>query len=382
MPNSENKVSSPPQGRHQTDKSLSAERAKTDESLSERGTKTERQADEAVSKNRAKADKSKSVARHDADDTKETDKRLLLERQHADEALETERRHMDSVLERERRERKAVQDKLFLSERKETDKNLTDERNQTDSEALHAAKALMEEKTSHVATRAALTTRDEFLAIVSHDLKNPLAAISMAASLLSERLSAHADEETHEYLDLIERNANEAVRLITDLLDMEAIAAGKLGLQLVSHDLCNVIEHSAKSFHLLASAKNITLQIEPTSVDVFVPCDRDRILQVLSNLLGNAVKFTPKDGSITIMIRPRQIEVQVSIADTGPGIPENMQKTIFERFWQISKNDRRGLGLGLYVSTMIVEAHGGKIWVESNIGEGSTFHFTLPVSRA
>lgn len=369
---------SSPKERKQTDKSLSAERARADESLSDKVVKTERQADEAVSHRRATADEVRSLARFDADDQLETDERLLQERQKADEALEKERRHMDSVLEHERSERRAVQEKLFSNERKQTDQNLTDERKQTDTEALQAASVLSDEKISHAGTRAALTTRDEFLAIVSHDLKNPLGAISLATNFLSEKLYNCADEETREYLDLIERNANEAVRLITDLLDMERMAAGKFDLQLEGCNLLEIIEQSAKSFQLLGSAKNLTIHVRPIGEVLSVMCDKDRIVQVLSNLIGNAVKFTPPGGTIVLTIQSGKDQAQVSVNDTGSGIPEDMQKTVFERFWQIGKHDRRGLGLGLYISKMIIEAHGGRIWLDSKLGQGSTFHFTLP----
>ena len=127
-----------------------------------------------------------------------------------------------------------------------------------------------------------------------------------------------------------------------------------------------------------ASAKSLTLLIDPKNAPGTVICDRDRIMQVLSNLIGNAVKFSPKNGVITARIFPAGNEVQISVSDTGPGIPEERLGSIFDRFSQLENRDRSGLGLGLYISKMIVEAHGGRLWVESKIEEGSTFCFTLP----
>ena len=382
MPAPGKKDPSLPKGRKRTDKSLSAERAKTDESLSAKEDKAERQADAAVSSGRAEADATKSLARLDADHTNHIDASLRLERQTSDEALESERRHMDSVLELERKAKKEVQHKLFQTERGETDKNLTDERLQMDSDALDAARFLSEEKKLHVAAKAALTTRDEFLAIVSHDLKNPLSAIIMAVNLLSDKIYDTSEVETREYLELIERNATEAVRLIGDLLDMERMATGNLGLQMERHDICKIVQQSLKGFQLLASANNLHLQFHSSDAAIFVTCDQGRNLQVLSNLIGNAIKFTPKGGTISLTVQSGVREARISVSDTGPGIPDAMRKTIFERFSQITKSDRRGLGLGLYISTMIVEAHGGRIWVDEKVPIGSTFHYTLPSALA
>lgn len=377
-----------PRGRERTDKSLSAERAKTDESLLTGRKQTERRADQTVSADRAHADEARSQSRQDADGSREKagvlaggagleerrkgDKRLLHERQTADEALEAERARMDATMDLERRQKKAAEEKLFQTERGETDRDLTQERNQTDVEAKR-------ERDAHVVTRAALTTRDEFLAIVSHDLRNPLGSVQMATDLLAGKVSAGADEDTREYLGLIERNISEALRLIDDLLDMERVAVGKLGLHIARHDVSTIIRHAEKTLQSRASSRKITIQNDAQGLEFPVDCDRDRVSQVLSNLIGNAVKFTQEGGTVTLAAeKSGPGEVTISVADAGPGIPEDMHKRIFERFSQIGKADRRGLGLGLYISNMIVEAHGGRIWVESKVGKGSVFRFTLP----
>jgi len=299
-------------------------------------------------------------------DRLDSDERLKKERDIADEALETERRHVDSVLEGERKQNGIEEYGLFEAERTKTDVDLTNERSQTDIEAQRAA--------------VALTTRDEFLAIVSHDLRNPLGTISMATHMLvRSSLYSTADNETRQFIDIIDRKTSEALRLIGDLMDMERIAAGKLGLQIETHEINEIVQHSVKSFQHLASVKRITLLLSSENSGVIVAFDRDRIAQVLSNLIGNAIKFTPKGGSITLTVSQSEQGVQLAVADTGPGISEDMQKAIFRRFWQIGKNDRRGLGLGLYISKMIVEAHHGKVWVESKLGQGSVFYVTIPL---
>jgi signal transduction histidine kinase len=129
-------------------------------------------------------------------------------------------------------------------------------------------------------------------------------------------------------------------------------------------------------------AKGITLTANPEAGCDDVVCDRSRVVQVLSNLIGNAIKFTPAKGQIRVRCARTGSEskdVQVSVSDTGPGIAPEKIKTIFERFSQINSQDRRGIGLGLYIAKMMVEEHSGRIWVESKLGEGSTFHFTLPL---
>lgn len=380
-----------PSVRKRTNKSLGAERTKADDALSITQRQTERQADQSVAAGRAEVDQTLSRSSSGADHSKDVDRasagasgmnecldgraRLEQEQKAADKALKAERRNVDADRKEERRKKKASEEKFFQAERRKTDRDLTRERRKADAESER-------ERDAHIATLAALTTRDEFLAIVSHDLRNPLSSALMAADFLSEKLYAGADAETRSYLDVIGRNVREALSLISDLLDMERIGLGKLNLQIDCHDIGDIVQRSVKTLLPQATAKNVSLGVGTLDVAVAVKCDRDRISQVLSNLIGNALKFTPSGGTVTLAVkRTSPDEVQVSVTDTGRGIPEDMRKRIFERFWQIGKQDRRGLGLGLYISTMIVEAHGGRIWVDSEVGRGSTFHFSLPASH-
>lgn len=390
MSTPESEDTSRPNGRERTDKSLRTERAKADQSLAQAKKRLERHADEIVSTSREEADDAKFRIRLESDNLREMDKAdpgaskvdecLLQERKIADDALDAERRRVDHALEHERIQKQALEDEFLREERKETDRDLTSERSWTDKESLRATNVLAEEMKAHLATQASLTSRKELLAIVSHDLRNPLASISMAVDLLkSAMLNGTVQDIIEEYIDLIGRNANEARRLIDDLLDMERMAAGKVTLQVEPHDINEIIHYSFKTIRHQAPDKEITLRGNCSEVKAIVLCDRGRISQVLSNLTSNALKFTPSGGKVGLSVDCKKEEVQISVSDTGPGIPNDMHEKIFERFWQIGKKDRNGLGLGLYISKMIVEAHRGRIWVDSRLGEGSTFHFTLPV---
>jgi signal transduction histidine kinase len=180
----------------------------------------------------------------------------------------------------------------------------------------------------------------------------------------------------------IKRSAAEMLRLIEDLLDVERIAVGKLTLRYEQHDVSEIIKQAVEELQEAAASKGITLEAKPQDVCGYVICDRSRVMQVLSNLIGNAIKFTPTRGQICVSCQrtgPKGKEVQVSVSDTGEGIAPEKIKTIFERFSQIHNQDRRGIGLGLYIAKMMVEEHPGRIWVESKLGEGSTFYFTLPL---
>ena len=172
------------------------------------------------------------------------------------------------------------------------------------------------------------------------------------------------------------------LRLIQDLLDIERIAAGKLVLHYAKHDVCEIIDEVVGDFQRDAASKQITLTAKPGTECADVICDRSRVQQVLSNLIGNAIKFTPGKGKICVSCARTGQEgqdVQVSVSDTGAGIAPEKIESIFQRFSQINSQDRRGIGLGLYIAKMMVEEHPGRIWVESKLGKGSTFHFTLPV---
>jgi signal transduction histidine kinase len=166
-------------------------------------------------------------------------------------------------------------------------------------------------------------------------------------------------------------------RLLGDLVDVASIEAGRFGVVPETSDANALVRDTVEAFRPAASAKGISLVLAAADGVLLAKYDQDRILQVLANLLSNAIKFTGR-GSIAVRVESIGTEVRFSVADTGAGVEPDHLQSIFERFWQVTRGDRRGLGLGLFISRCIVEAHGGRIWAESALGRGSTFYFTLP----
>jgi signal transduction histidine kinase len=169
-------------------------------------------------------------------------------------------------------------------------------------------------------------------------------------------------------------------RLVGDLVDVASIEAGMLAVTRAIGDPTDVVNEAVETFQPQASGSGISLMAEIVPGVAALAFDAARILQVLCNLLSNALKFTPAQG--TVLVRVEQVEDNVvcCVSDTGPGIPDDKLEAVFERFVQLTKNDRRGVGLGLFISKCIVQGHGGRIWAENRIGQGSSFCFTLPVS--
>lgn len=379
--------------RQKTDDSLTVERGKVDESFETYQDKAESVTDKAVSANRLEADNARIERRSGADAALDSAKstitekknndadqlRVLNERKSEDAAIKRERAKNDLATELERCEKERLLNKLVSIERETTDKNLFGERAKTDREAEVAAKLLTAEQAAHLNTKSALTTREEFVAIVSHDLRNPIGTILSSTEILLEDISLNkTGHDAKRWIDIIKRNAETALRLISDILDMERIVEGKLMIQSAPHQIGDLIREAVESHAHAASEKLITLKASSTSFEGFVDCDRDRVAQILSNLISNALKFTPESGAVTVSVEDEGKEVKVSVRDTGPGIPEEQKNRIFDRFTQIGNRSRTGLGLGLYISKTLVESHQSKIWVESVNGKGSIFCFTLP----
>jgi signal transduction histidine kinase len=243
--------------------------------------------------------------------------------------------------------------------------------------ARRAALSVENARLYHEANQAT-RARDEMLAVVAHDLRNPLNNISMAASLLLEIMSAERASERRQ-VEVIQRSAERMNRLVLDLLDLERIEAGRLALD-PRPELPFVLVHdSVEQLKPLATARSLNLEADAARELPVVLADPVRVQQVISNLVGNAIKFTPEGGTVTVRAERDRDVVRISVIDTGPGIPAQQLPHIFGRFWQADAADRRGLGLGLAIAKGLVEAHGGRIWVESREHLGSTFFFTLPV---
>jgi signal transduction histidine kinase len=221
------------------------------------------------------------------------------------------------------------------------------------------------------AAQQAVQARDQVLGIVAHDLRNPLDTILMQATLLRRRGGEP---------ERIERAASRINRLIQDLLDVTRMEAGRLSIDPARVRAQQVILDSleAQLATLSSSALEARLDVTPELPEIWG--DRDRLLQVFENLMGNAAKFTGAGGRITIGARAREEEVLFWVADTGIGISAEDLPHVFDRFWQARKGERRGSGLGLPIVKGVVEAHGGHVWVESAPGRGSTFYFTVPAA--
>jgi len=167
-------------------------------------------------------------------------------------------------------------------------------------------------------------------------------------------------------------------RQIGDLLDTVRIHAGKLALELENVDVSTILHQAEETFRPLAQKRGIRLEVVPPADGMAVRADPLRVSQIVGNIVGNAIKFTPETGSVTLSTSPNGKDVAIHVSDSGPGIPPADVEHLFENFWQARRNDHRGVGLGLAIAKAVVEAHGGKIWCESAVGHGSTFSFTLP----
>jgi signal transduction histidine kinase/FixJ family two-component response regulator len=247
------------------------------------------------------------------------------------------------------------------------------------TELGHRAGLALENARLFAQAQGALRARDEMLAVVAHDLRNPVSTIVLGADLLLDTVAddaAHAFERRH--LGTVKRAAQRMNRLIQDLLEVSRMVGGKLALAPQDEDAAMLLKEASAMLRPLAEARGIAFHVQADGDLPRLRMDGARVMQVISNLVGNAVKFTPEGGAVTLGAEWVGSEVRVSIADTGAGISPEQLPHVFGRFWQADDADRRGLGLGLSIARGIVEAHGGRIWVESEPGEGSTFHFTLP----
>ena len=222
-------------------------------------------------------------------------------------------------------------------------------------------------------------SREELLAIVAHDLRNPLSALTTSTALIRRAMSTTpAPAQLQSRLNSIERSAQRMNHLIQDLLDLARFQAGTLVLRQEHHTAQELLQDVLDSHAMLASEKALQLQVAPMSLETRVRCDRDRLLQVFSNLVGNAIKFTPEGGKILLSVSSHSEGVVFSVQDTGPGIASENLPRIFHRFFQVEPANRNGVGLGLSIVQAIVDAHGGTLSVESTPGQGTIFRFVLP----
>jgi signal transduction histidine kinase len=222
--------------------------------------------------------------------------------------------------------------------------------------------------------RAAARARDDLVATVSHDLRNPISAIIVSISSLRRKSS---DPTIGKFVSYIERATERMTRLIGDLTDAAKIEAGLFRIDRKPEVVAKMIETAVEMFRAIGDDRSIHVVAHPPPDDAVVLCERHMILRVLANLLSNAVKFSPQDGAVVVSAECLPDQVRFSVRDDGPGILPEHRSRVFDRYWQQNEGDRRGSGLGLYIAKGIVEAHEGRIWIDME-GRGTTVCFTLP----
>ncbi|MBA3463605.1 MAG: hypothetical protein H0T46_26850 [Deltaproteobacteria bacterium] len=357
------------EARDQTDASLLAERDKTDAELAQREAAARADEDEVVEAARERAHEVLDTAREQADQeleaigaTPREQRRIVDMRADADDARDEERAAAEETLRIEREAHRRAVLALLRIEREATDEGLVIERARADQ---------------------VIASRDDFLGMVSHDLRDILGTIALAASMLTQptTTSASVDPATKLIGQRIQRGAARMNRLVGDLLDVVALEAGELQLTRGRHDAVRLMADAVESYMPSFLAKGVQLSTELAANAIVMDVDHDRILQVVANLLSNALKFTDPGGRVSLLVERQSTDVRFSVSDSGVGIAPEHATAIFERFGQI-KRDPRGHGLGLYISKCIVEAHGGKIWVERSVEGGTAAHFTLPTASA
>jgi signal transduction histidine kinase len=226
---------------------------------------------------------------------------------------------------------------------------------------------------ARASAEASRASQKQVLAVVAHDLRSPLSTVKMTSALLGQ-MSFDGDQ-VRARLRAIDRAANRMENLIRDLVDATRIEHGELNVEMREERVDTMLQDVVDLFSPLAAEKSIALQAQIDHPPLFAICDRDRVLQVLSNLLGNAIKFSSENGRVTLRARVDRAVVRFEIADLGPGIKPEHVAHIFDPYW---KADPRGTGLGLFIARSIVRAHGSELEVASRLGDGSTFSFSLP----
>jgi len=216
--------------------------------------------------------------------------------------------------------------------------------------------------------------------VVTHDLRRRLHTIQMSADMLRD-VGRERRAENQKWLDVICRTVEQMSKLIDDLLAVSSIEAGRFSIQLTDRSVSAVVHEACELLEPLVVERGLRFESEVAEDLSTIPIDSDQIMRVISNLVGNAVKFTPAGGTVTLRVETQEENILFSVSDTGPGIAAEQLPQVFDRFWQARPGDRRGVGLGLTIAKGIVEAHGGRVGGQGMEGRGTTFFFTLPATN-
>ena len=230
--------------------------------------------------------------------------------------------------------------------------------------------------------RVAVQARDDLVAVVSHDLRGPLGIIQLQLGLADDMLAEQPEDPARRLrtaLERIQRSADRMSALVTDLLDLSRIDAGRFSIEPRREDAGELVDEALAALRDVAERKSIDVRVTPAP-PLKVLADAERVFQVMSNVIGNAIKFTPSGGAICIQVEQLGAEVRFQVADTGPGVAREDLPRLFDRYWRSRRASASGTGLGLFIARGIVEAHGGRIWAESEPGRGTVISFTLPAA--
>jgi signal transduction histidine kinase len=241
--------------------------------------------------------------------------------------------------------------------------------------AAHAAHALDNARLFQTA-RAAITARENLMAVVSHDLRTPVSTIMLATAVLEKMV----EPEPARHLSVILRSARRLDRLIGALRDATMIDAGTFTVRPRVQSVRALLDEMLENLRPLCESREVALEVQVDDDVGAIRCDRDRMLQVFGNLIGNACDFVPAHGKVDVRVKREGNCARFSVRDTGPGVAAENLAHLFERFWKGPERGSRGTGLGLFIVKNIVSAQGGRIWVESEPGKGTTFHFTVPLA--
>lgn len=306
---------------------------------------------------------------------------MAQERRIADQGKKTQREGIDAHVQNERRRsnlfvkterrKQELQHTQLDGRRQDTDDQLSSERHDSDTAVI----ALGHAKDALALSEGQQRRYGNVLGMVTHDLRSPLSVIAMSVETIARDTQ---EPSTQKIAQLMTQAAARMERLIADLLDAVRIESGTLRITKRPQGIDALLTEVLKTYGPLFTSRELTFTVDMPTRPIVASFDYDRIVQVLSNLLGNAMKFTPRGGTVALDVQQRGQQVEFSLTDSGPGISASDLPHIFEQFWQIDSRTRRGLGLGLYICKTIIEEHDGTITAESELGKGATIRFTLP----